>query len=135
VQSHEGCLAYGGPNSHDDVIGDVAGSGREVASLPEALAPVAFSDVLEFLLDFARRTPLRPAHEVRDCNMRREFDEHVDAITRQRAFDDRHAHLGTDLPDDLAHPDPHLAMQHLEPIFRRPDEMIAMVKGRVATGR
>ena len=40
--------------THDDVIGDVAGSGREVAALPEALAPVAFADVLELLLDFAR---------------------------------------------------------------------------------
>jgi hypothetical protein len=39
--------------SEDDVVGDVAGRGREVAALPEALAPVAFADVLELLLDFA----------------------------------------------------------------------------------
>ena len=44
--------------THDDVIGDVAGCGREVAALPRALSPVAFADVLEFLLDFARRMPL-----------------------------------------------------------------------------
>ena len=40
--------------SHDDVIGYVAGCGREVATLPEALAPVALSDVFELLLDLAR---------------------------------------------------------------------------------
>ena len=39
--------------THDDVIGDVAGCGREVAALPEALAPISFADVLEFLLDLA----------------------------------------------------------------------------------
>ena len=39
--------------SHDDVIGDVAGGGGEVAPAPETLAPVALADVLELLLDFA----------------------------------------------------------------------------------
>lgn len=39
---------------HDDVIGDVAGCRREVAALPEALALVAFANVLEILLDLAR---------------------------------------------------------------------------------
>ena len=41
----------------DDVICNVAGCGREVAALREALAPVAFADVLELLLDLARRAP------------------------------------------------------------------------------
>ncbi len=40
--------------AHDDVIGDVAGCGGEVAPAPEPLAPVAFADVFELLLDFAR---------------------------------------------------------------------------------
>ena len=48
--------------SHDDFIGDVAECGLEVASLPEALALVAFADVFEFLLDLARRSSLDPAH-------------------------------------------------------------------------
>lgn len=39
--------------SHDDVIGDVAGGGREVAPAPEPLAPVALTDMLELLLDLA----------------------------------------------------------------------------------
>jgi len=52
--------------THHDVIGDVAGSGREVAALPELLAPVAFADVLELLLDFARGAPFGPANEVGD---------------------------------------------------------------------
>ena len=38
----------------DGVIGDVAGRGREVATLPEALTPIALTDMLELLLDFAR---------------------------------------------------------------------------------
>jgi hypothetical protein len=63
--------------AHDDVIGDVAGGGREVASLPEPLAPVAFADVLELLLDFASRAPFCPADEVGDRDMRRNLDEHV----------------------------------------------------------
>lgn len=37
---------------HDDVIGDVAGGGREVAALPEALPPIPLADVLKLLLNF-----------------------------------------------------------------------------------
>ena len=40
--------------AQDSVIGDVAGCGREVAALPEALAPVALANMLELLLDFTR---------------------------------------------------------------------------------
>ena len=50
-----------------------------------------------------------------------------------RILDDRHAHFGTDLSDNLANPQTHLAMQHLEPIFLCPDEMIAMMKCCVTT--
>ena len=119
--------------AHDDVIGDVARSGREVAPAPEALTPVAFADVLELLLDLARRAALGAAHEVADRDMRRYFHEHMDVIARQRPIDDRHAHLGADLPDDLAHSDPDLAMQHLVAVLGCPDDMVAMMKSRVTT--
>ena len=59
--------------AHDDVISYVAGPDREVAALPEALSPVAFADVLELLLGFARGAPLGPAGEVGDRHMRRDF--------------------------------------------------------------
>ena len=38
----------------DDVVGDIARSSREIGSLPEALAPAAFADMLELLLWPAR---------------------------------------------------------------------------------
>src|SRR5690606_8166448 len=108
---------------------------REVAPLPEALAPIAFADVLELLLDLARRAPLGPAHEVADRDVRRDFDEHVNVVARQGTVDDGHAHFSANLLDDLTHSEADLAMQHLEPVLRRPDEMVAMMKSRVATGR
>ena len=37
----------------DDLVGDVAGCGGEVAPCPEALSPEALADVFEFLLDLA----------------------------------------------------------------------------------
>ena len=64
---------------HDDVIGDVAGRGREVSALPEALAPIALADVFELLLDLARGTPFGAAHEVSDRDVWRDFDESMDA--------------------------------------------------------
>ena len=89
--------------------------------------------MLELLLDFARRTPLCPAHEVADRDIWRNLDEHVDVILRQGAVDDRHAHLLAHLPDDLAHPQADIANQHLVAILRRPDDVVAMMKSRVTT--
>ena len=88
--------------SHDDVIGDLAGGGGEVAPAPETLAPVALADMPELLLDFARRAAFGAAHEVAERDMRRDFDEQVDVIARQRAGDDRHAHFSADLRRSLA---------------------------------
>ena len=116
---------------HDDIVGDVARGGREVASRPETLAPIALADMLELLLDLARRAPLGHAHEVADPDVRRDFDEHVDVITRQRSADDGHAHLGANLPDDVAHPRADFAVKHLVTILGCPDDVIAVVKKRV----
>ena len=63
----------------DDVVGDVARGGREGAPRPQALLPVAFADVLELLLDLARRASLGFAHEVADADVRRYLDESMDA--------------------------------------------------------
>tara|TARA_R110002124_G_scaffold138766_2_gene302733 strand:+ start:1952 stop:2140 length:189 start_codon:yes stop_codon:yes gene_type:complete len=38
----------------DNVVGDIAAGGREIASLPEALSPITFADMLELLLYLAR---------------------------------------------------------------------------------
>ena len=39
---------------HDDIVGDVAAGGGEVSPGPEALAPIALTDMLELRLNFAR---------------------------------------------------------------------------------
>src|SRR3546814_2937301 len=57
----------------------------------------------------------------------------MDVVARQHTIDDGHPQLVANLLDDLAHPQADLAMQHLEPIFRRPDDIVATVKSRVTT--
>src|SRR3546814_13065415 len=89
--------------------------------------------MLELLLDLARGPALCPPNEVADRDVRWNFDEHMDVVARQHTIDDGHPQLVANLLDDLAHPQADLAMQHLEPIFRRPDDMVAMVKSRVTT--
>ena len=41
---------------------------------------------------------------------------------------------GANLFDDLAHPEANFTMEHLEPVLRCPDDMVAMMKSRVTTG-
>jgi len=49
------------------------------------VASVAFADVLELLLDFARGAPLGLADDVGDRHMRRDFGKHVHVVLRQCA--------------------------------------------------
>jgi len=63
--------------------------------------------------------------------MRRNLDEQMDMVLRQCAADDGDAHFVADLADDLPHPQAHIAMEHLEAVLGRPDNMVAMVKKRV----
>ena len=82
----------------------------------------------------ARRPAPGSTHEVVDRDVRREIDEHMNVVARQRTVDDRHGHVSADLPDNISRSVPHLSVQHLEPVLMRPDKMMAMLKGRAATG-
>ena len=63
-----------------------------------------------------------------------DFDEHVDMVPRERTINDGDVHFGTHLPDDVAHPDPDPALEHLVAVLWRPDEVVAMVKNCVTAG-
>src|SRR3546814_7808703 len=89
--------------------------------------------MLELLLDLARGPALCPPNKVADRDVRWNFDEHMDVVARQHTIDDGHPQLVANLLDDLAHPQADLAMQHLEPIFRRPADMVAMVRSEEHT--
>lgn len=99
--------------------------------LPEVLPAVTVADVLELL----RGAALGPAYEIGDRDVRRYLDEQMHVILRQCAVDDRYAHLGANLANDLAHPQALIADQHVVSILRRPDEMVAMMECRVQPDR
>jgi hypothetical protein len=42
-------------------------------------------------------------------------------IAQQNAFHDTHIHFGTGLPNNFAQPQPDVALQNLEPVFRHPN--------------
>ena len=69
----------------------------------EALAPEALANVLELLLDLARRSPFGHAHEIADPNVGRDFDEHMDMIPRQRPADDGYALQAVSLSEDTVY--------------------------------
>jgi hypothetical protein len=85
------------------------------------------------LLDLARGTPLGPAHEVADRDVRRDFGEHMHIIARQGTVDDDQAQFVVHLPNDLSRLQADLALQHIETVVGSPDMMIAMMKCGVAT--
>jgi len=117
----------------DHVVGNIAAGGGETAPCPESLSPIALADIFKLLLYLARSASLCPAHKVADRNVGRDLDEHMHMITRQSAVDDLHAQLAANLPDDLSHPQTHFTMQHLETVFWCPDNVITMMKCRVAS--
>ena len=118
----------------DDIVGDVAAGGREVAPRPKALPPIASADVLELPLDLVRGAALGHAHEVANRDMRRYLDEEMHVVARQRPAEDRHAQLGADLPNDIADPDANIAPKHLVAVLRNPHDVIAMMENCVTAG-
>jgi hypothetical protein len=104
--------------------------------LPQKRCPqVSFADMLELLLDVAGGPALGAAREVAGRDMRRDFHENMHVIARQRCVYGLHPQFVANLADDLANPQTHFAMEHLEPIFGCPNDMIAMMKSRVTTSR
>ena len=93
-----------------------------------SVAPSSACGCARIPAGFCARLFLCAAHEVADRDVRRDFDEHMDVVTRQDTVDDRHVHLGAHLADDLANPQADLPAQHFIPIFRCPDEMVAMTR-------
>lgn len=80
-----------------DVVGDIAGRGREISARPEAPAPVALAQLGELHLDAAGGAGLDALHRGCERKFRRHVDDHVHMIARQDALDDIHAHLGAGL--------------------------------------
>ena len=56
--------------THGHVIVDITGCSLEVASLPEAVEPVAFANALQFLSDLVRRAPLSTPRKIVDLDAR-----------------------------------------------------------------
>jgi len=112
----------------DNLVGDISGCGREVAPRPEALTPVALTDVLKFLLDPVRRPAFRTLDELADRDVRRNLDEQVRMITGLRSADNVHAHLATNLADDVPHRDTNITDQRLVTVFRCLYDVAALMK-------
>jgi len=101
----------------------------------KAPAPVALLDLGEFALDFVRRSALHEAHQVADRQLWRDRYEHVDVVARQHAFDDLDRVLCANLAANITDPQAQSALQHLEAVFRRPDDVIAVIVNAMLAGR
>ena len=117
----------------NDVIGYVAACRARVASGPKPAPPIALAEFGKFLLDFTRRTALHPLHELTDCNMRRNFDKHMDVIVGKNTVYNFHAQFRADLPDDCTDPLAYLPTQNFVPVLGNQNDMVAMMKNRMTS--
>ena len=77
------------------------------------------------------RTALHLAHQIRDRELRRHRNEHVDVVARQHPAQDVDPVLGADLAADVTHPQAQRPLQHLVAVLGRPHDMVAMVENAV----
>ncbi len=108
--------------------------GRKVAPAPKMASPVAFFEMREFALHFVGRPSLHQAHQVAYGQFRRHRYEHVDVVAGQDAPQDIDAILAANLPDDVAHTQPDIALKHFVTVFGRPDEVIAVIENAMLPG-
>ncbi len=115
----------------DLVFGDPANGGTEVATRPDGLAPVAFFEMREFLLQASRRTAFEILHHLGWTQARRTTDQHMDMVFTDMTFQDVNVAAHADLPDDVPRSLGHFALQDGIAIFRHPDQVILDVVHRV----
>lgn len=97
--------------------------------------PVPLFDLGEFALDFVGRPDLHQPHEIADRLFWRDGHEHMDVIARQHALDDFNVALCTDLTTDITDPQAQPTLQHLEAVFRRLNDVIAVIVNAMLAGR
>lgn len=114
-----------------DILCDGPIGRRKVPSAPKAASPIAFPDRREFTLDLVGRSSLHLAHEIADCELWRHRYEHVDVIARQNTANDINAIFSAHLADDIANALTQITLENLVAIFRRPHDVIAVIKNAV----
>lgn len=117
-----------------DVFGDGTFGCREIPASPEPTAPITPAQFWELPLDLVGRTPLHPAHQIGNRELRRHRHEHMDMVARKNTAQDFDIVLPTHLPTDVSHAQAHRTPQYLEPVLGGPDEMIPVVVYAMATG-
>ena len=89
-----------------DIVGNVATGGAEVTPSPEMPPPVTFTQGRKLHLHAVRRPAFDPPYEVADCDMGRDFHEHMHVFFGQDAGHNLNAELFANLPDNRAYPLP-----------------------------
>ena len=99
-------------------------SATKVASGPDILSPVTFSQVRKLLLKNAGWSALDFLHELTGWQMRRNRNEQIDMISAHITFLDQQFQLKADLSDDLTSSDFNLSCQNMIAILCHPYKMI-----------
>lgn len=111
----------------DHFIGDIARTGDVVTARPEVLAPVAFAEFGEFLLDLPRRGPFAVLDQFGWCEVGRGGDEEMDVARRDASGKNRDFVFRTDQSNEVSHPNGDLAGQNGVAVLRDPDDMVFQV--------
>ena len=79
-------------------------------------------------LHLAQGPVLDHLRHLRQRQLRPHRDEHMHVIPRQHALNDLDPDLGASMTDDVADSLSHRALQHLVRVFRRPNDLGAVIK-------
>jgi hypothetical protein len=67
------------------------------------------------------------SHEIANCQLGRDGHKHMNVVAEQHTFGNLDAILRTYMTADITDPQAPLALQHLEPVFRGPDDVIPVI--------
>jgi len=105
------------------IICHVAGTAAEVAARPQVASPELFLQVRKLGQQMVRRAPFQPLHQSADRPPARQRDQQVHVFFRHMPFHDRYLMLAANVPDQIANPRRHLALQRGPSILRDPHQM------------
>ena len=107
----------------DEFFGNVSCGPCSVTHCPEVIAPVAFFEMGEFVLDEAGGSSFEFLHDLGDGEFWRIFDVHVHMVNAYGSFEDLNVFAVADLDEKFTTSLLDIAFENVIAIFGDPDDM------------
>ena len=114
-------------------IGDVARTPRAISDCPKVVAPISLLQIWKLRLEQARRATFESFDQIRQSQLRRVFNVHMNMIFAHHARQNSDIFRVANLHEQVSTAHLYIAFQNVIAIFRTPNNMCGQPRNRMMT--